>query len=315
VSRTQERLTAAAYTAGWALVRRLPEAVAWWVFRRLADMMWRRRGPAVQRLEANLRRVVGEDEEVLRATSRAGLQSYARYWLDVFRLPRWSRADVLRRAHFDGIEAFRDILAAGRGAVLALPHMANWDAAGAWLVAQGHPFTTVAERLKPDELFDRFVAFRQSLGMEVLALSGGERAPYDILRTRMKDGGVTCLVSDRDLTAGGIPVDFFGETARMPAGPAMLAVATGAALIPVKLWYDGTIVRGIFGPEIPVPVDGDRRAKVTAMTQQMADYFAAGIAKHPQDWHMLQKFWVADLSPERRAAVEGTTTRAAGSAA
>jgi lauroyl/myristoyl acyltransferase len=148
--------------------------------------------------------------------------------------------------------------------------------------------------------------------VEVLALSGAERAPYEVLRARMKAGGVTCLVADRDLSAGGIPVEFFGETARMPAGPAMLAVATGAALIPVKLWYDGTTVRGLFGPEIPVPADGDRRAKVAAMTQQMADYFAAGVARHPQDWHMLQKFWVADLSDERRAAVEGST---AGSAA
>jgi KDO2-lipid IV(A) lauroyltransferase len=189
--------------------------------------------------------------------------------------------------------------------------MANWDSAGAWLVKSGHPFTTVAERLKPESLFDRFAAFRESLGMEVLAASGGERSPYEVLRARLKAGGTICLVADRDLTANGIPVQFFGETARMPAGPAMLAIATGAPLIPVTLWYDGILIRGRFHDEIAVPAQGGRREKVTEMTQKMADVFASGIAEHPEDWHMLQKFWVADLSAERRAAIEGAPAVAA----
>ncbi|MCU1677240.1 MAG: phosphatidylinositol mannoside acyltransferase [Frankiales bacterium] len=304
MSGARDRLTGAAYAAGWTIVRRLPESVMWFVFRALSDVAWRRRGPGVQRLEANLRRVVGDDPARLRAVSRAGLRSYARYWLDLFRLPVWSKERVLRSTTFAGTEAFRAMHADGRGVVLTLPHLANWDSAGAWLVASGFPFTTVAERLKPESLFDRFVAFRESLGMEVLALSGGERSPYEVLRARVKSGGIICLVSDRDLSATGIPVQFFGEAARMPAGPAMLAIATGAALIPVTLWYDGREIRGEFHAEIPVPTDGDRRAKVAAMTQQMADVFAGGISAHPEDWHMLQKFWVTDLSAERRAAVE-----------
>ena len=302
-----DRVTDGLYAAGWAVVRRAPERLMAVVFRRIADVVWRRRGPAIMQLEANLRRIVGDDETVLRATSRAGMRSYMRYWLDLFRLPVWSKQRVMSTVLFDGTEAFRALQHQGRGAVLALPHMANWDAAGAWLVTSGFPFTTVAERLKPESLFDRFVAFRESLGMEVLALSGGERSPYDVLRTRVKNGGVVCLVCDRDLSATGIPVQFFGETARMPAGPAMLAISTGAALIPVTLWYDGQHIRGRFHDEIPVPADGNRRAKVTAMTQEMAATFAGAIAAHPEDWHMLQKFWVADLPAERRAAVEGTT--------
>jgi lauroyl/myristoyl acyltransferase len=312
MSRLTDRITDGLYAAGWAVVRRGPERLMALVFHAVADVVWRRRGPAIAQLETNLRRIVGDDEAVLRATSRAGMRSYARYWLDLFRLPVWSRARVLANTSFTGTEHFRALHADGRAAVLVLPHMANWDAAGAWLVASGFPFTTVAERLKPESLFDRFVSFRESLGMEVLALSGGERSPYEVLRSRLKSGGVICLVSDRDLTATGIPVQFFGETARMPAGPAMLAIATDAALIPVTLWYDGDGLTGHFHEEIPVPVDGDRRAKVTVMTQQMADVFASGIAEHPSDWHMLQKFWVADLPEDRRAAVEGTPPVASG---
>ena len=306
MSRLRDRITDGLYAAGWAVVRRGPERLMTLLFRALADVVWRRRGAAIGQFEANLRRIVGADEAVLRATSRAGMRSYARYWLDLFRLPVWSKERVLSRIHFAGTEPFRALQTEGRAAVLALPHMANWDAAGAWLVMSGYPFTTVAERLKPESLFDRFVAFRESLGMEVLALTGGERSPYDGLRARLKSGGVICLVCDRDLSATGIPVQFFGETARMPAGPAMLAISTGAALIPVTLWYDDDGMQGQFHDEIPVPAQGDRRAKVTAMTQQMADVFAAALAAHPGDWHMLQKFWVADLPEDRRAAIEGT---------
>ena len=112
--------------------------------------------------------------------------------------------------------------------ILSLPHMGNWDHAGAWLAGTGVPFTTVAERLKPESLFERFVEFRESLGMEVIPLTGGEQPPFKILAERLRSGGVLCLLADRDLTASGIEVEFFGSPARMPAGPAALAVDTGA---------------------------------------------------------------------------------------
>src|SRR5204862_6843875 len=121
--------------------------------------------------------------------------------------------------------------------ILVLPHTGNWDQAGAWLAGTGAPFTTVAERLEPASLFARFVAFRESLGMEVIPLTGGERPPFEILAERLRAGGTLCLLGDRDLTATGIDVDFFGSPARMPAGPAALAHDTGAVLVPVTLSY------------------------------------------------------------------------------
>jgi len=182
--------------------------------------------------------------------------------------------------------------------IFALPHMGNWEHAGAWIVLRGAgKFTTVAERLRPESLYDRFVAFREGLGMEVLPHSGGA-SRFGVLARRLRDGGLVCLLCERDLTGGGIEVEFFGEPARMMGGAAALAVHTGAALMPVTLWYDGPYWGAHIHPEIGVPADGDRPGKVNAMTQQLARVFEAAIAEHPEDWHMLQKVFVAELDPE-----------------
>jgi KDO2-lipid IV(A) lauroyltransferase len=178
--------------------------------------------------------------------------------------------------------------------------MGNWDAAGAWLVHIGHPFTTVAERLKPEALFEKFVAYREGLGMEVLPLttrSGGSAQAFGTLAQRLRRGRPVCLPAERDLTATGVEVDFFGARTRMVAGPALLAVQTGAALLPAILWFEGDGWGIHIHEEIPVPEEGSRQEKVAVMTQAMADVFAKGIAEHPEDWHMMQRLWLDDLEP------------------
>ncbi|MCD0481237.1 phosphatidylinositol mannoside acyltransferase [Streptacidiphilus sp. ASG 303] len=298
----RERLADSAYALGWSAVRRLPEPAATALFRRIADTAWRQRGKGVQRLEANLRRVrpdAGEAE--IRDLSRAGMRSYLRYWQESFRLPAWDADRIARSFAPEGHERIGHHLAEGRGVVLALPHMGNWDLAGAWLVSHlGHRFTTVAERLRPESLFDRFVAYREGLGMEVLPLTGGSVSVVGTLAKRLRAGGLVCLVGDRDLSANGVEVDFLGERARVPAGPAALAVQTGAALLPVTLWYDGTpVMKGIVHPEVPVPAEGSRRERSAAMTRALAAVWAEGVRSHPEDWHMLQRFWLADLPAAR----------------
>ncbi|MFF7355287.1 phosphatidylinositol mannoside acyltransferase [Streptomyces filipinensis] len=295
-----ERLSDALYGAGWSTVKKLPEPVAVRLGRSIADLAWRQRGKGVQRLESNYARVVpGAGPERLRELSRAGMRSYLRYWMESFRLPAWSRERV--RAGFDpkDIHFLTDGLAAGNGVILALPHMANYDLAGAWVTTKLEtPFTTVAERLKPETLYDRFVAYREGLGMEVLPHSGG--SAFGTLARRLRDGGLVCLVADRDLSASGVEVDFFGETTRMPAGPALLAQQTGALLLPVTLWYDDSpIMQGQVHSPIEVPGSGNRAEKTSVMTQALADAFAGGIADHPEDWHMLQRLWLADLDPAK----------------
>ncbi|MEU6816347.1 phosphatidylinositol mannoside acyltransferase [Streptomyces sp. NPDC046860] len=297
---TAERLTDGLYGLGWSTVRKLPEPVAARLGQTVADIAWKRRGKGVQRLEANYARVVPDaTPERLAELSRAGMRSYLRYWMESFRLPAWSPERV--RTGFDpkGAHYLTDGLAKGKGVILALPHLANWDLAGAWVTTSlGIPFTTVAERLKPETLYDRFVAYREGLGMEVLAHSGG--SAFGTLARRLRDGGLVCLVADRDLSASGVEVDFFGERARMPAGPALLAQQTGAQLLPVTLWYDDSpVMQGRVHPPVEVPEEGTRTGKTAVMTQALADAFASGIAEHPEDWHMLQRLWLADLDPAK----------------
>lgn len=292
----KDRLTDALYGLGWSTVKKLPEPVATGLGRRIADAAWKRRGQGVLRLEANLARVVPDAGPArLAELSRAGMRSYMRYWMESFRLPTWSEERIRGGFRAEEVHRLREALASGRGVVLALPHMGNYDLAGAWLTTELEtPFTTVAERLKPETLYDRFVAYREGLGMEVLPHAGG--SAFGTLARRLRAGGVVCLVADRDLSSSGVEVSFFGEAAKMPAGPAMLAVQTGALLLPVTLWYDRSpVMRGRIHTPIEVPDSGTRAQKAAAMTQQLADAFASGIAAHPQDWHMLQRLWLADL--------------------
>lgn len=297
----RERLTDTLYGLGWATVKKLPEPMATGLGRRIADTVWKRRGKSVLRLESNLARVVPDaSPQRLAELSKAGMRSYMRYWMESFRLPAWSKARMKTGFAPQDVHYLVDGLASGRGVVLALPHMGNYDLAGAWVTTKlDTPFTTVAERLKPETLYDRFVAYRESLGMEVLPHTGG--SAFGTLARRLRAGGLVCLVADRDLSASGVEVKFFGEAARMPAGPAMLAQQTGALLLPVTLWYDGSpVMQGRVHPPIDVPETGTRAEKTSVMTQALADAFATGIADHPEDWHMLQRLWLADLE-ERRA--------------
>ncbi|WP_069173283.1 phosphatidylinositol mannoside acyltransferase [Streptomyces griseus] len=292
------RLTDGLYGLGWGAVKKLPEPVAAALFRTLADQVWKRRGTSVLRLESNLARVVpGADAARLAELSRAGMRSYMRYWMESFRLPTWSDRRIKDSIHVRDARRLTEGLDAGRGVVLALPHLGNWDLAGAWVTTDLKvPFTTVAERLDPESLYDRFVAYRQGLGMEVLPHSGG--SAFGTLARRLRSGGLVCLVADRDLSASGVEVSFFGDTARMPAGPALLAQQTGALLLPVTLWYDGTpVMQARVHPPVAEPETGTRAEKTSAMTQALADAFATGIAEHPEDWHMLQRLWLSDLEP------------------
>ncbi len=302
MSGVRERLTDTLYGLGWAGVKKLPEPVSAALGRTLADTVWKRRGPSVLRLESNLARVVPDaGPERLAELSRAGMRSYMRYWMESFRLPAWSAERVKAGVEIEDIHLLTDTLASGRGVVLALPHLANWDLAGAWATtALGIPFTTVAERLKPESLYDRFVAYREGLGMEVLPHTGA--SAFGTLARRLRAGGLVCLVADRDLSASGTEVKFFGETARMPGGPAMLAQQTGALLLPATLWYDDSpVMRGRIHAPVGVPETGTRAEKTSVMTQAVADAFAAGIAEHPEDWHMLQRLWLDDLEPRRES--------------
>lgn len=294
------QLTDWGYAAGWRVVRAMPEFMARNAFDAGAHYAARNGGPT--QLRKNLARVIGTTPaSVPDGLIRASLASYARYWREAFRLPSMD-LKALAAELADGVEGNEHVVAgldAGRGVVLALPHSGNWDMAGVWLAQTHGTFTTVNERLKPESLYNRFIAYRESLGFEMLPLSGGERSPFEVLAERLRDNRCVCLMADRDLTRAGVQVDFFGEPTRMPAGSAKLALETGAALLPAHCWYKPDSWRVDIHPPLDTS-SGD----VTVITQKLADQFARNIAAHPADWHMMQPQWLADLSEERRAKLE-----------
>jgi phosphatidylinositol dimannoside acyltransferase len=292
----RERLVEQAFRVGWAISRHTPEPVAERLLEGAADRVVRRRGSGVQQLERNLRRAVPDasPEELSDLTANA-MRSYFRYWHEAFRLPTWTEHRIV-----DGVVTFneqplRDGFAAGGGAIVALPHMANWDRAGAWACLTGMPVSTVAERLRPEALYDRFVAYREDLGMEVIALTGSGH-PLTALRAALAAGRLVCLLADRDMTRRGVEVSLLGESARLPGGPAALARMTDSQLVAATLSFEGPLLRIDFSDPIQVvPGPGG----VQAMTQQVADHFTSGIRRDPVDWHMLQKVFTADLDPAR----------------
>ncbi|WP_063050103.1 phosphatidylinositol mannoside acyltransferase [Nocardia arthritidis] len=302
-----EQLAAAGYAAGWRLVRALPESTARRLFEWGGDRVARsanrefHAGGAPDQLRRNLARVLGVlPADVPDELISASMRSYARYWREAFRLPGMDHAAI--DYFVAGLQYLDAALEQGRGVIFVLPHSGNWDMAGVWLVQHYGGLSTVAERLKPESLFERFVAYRESLGFEVFPLTGGEQPPFDQLASRLRQNRIVCLMGERDLTGKGVPVQFFGERTWMPAGSAKLAIETGAALLPVHAWFeveaDG---RENWGLKVEAPVDVS--GGVAAATQALADRFAANIAERPADWHMLQPLWESDLSPRRRAMI------------
>jgi KDO2-lipid IV(A) lauroyltransferase len=323
----RERLTSAAFGAGWNLVCRLPEPVARALFNFGADVAWRRQGPGVRVLEGNLVRVLrttsgdslppSEFGAELRALSRAVMRSYGRYYLETFRLQNIpdDRLQAGMHVNQENVDRTLEQMKAGRGVIYALPHMGDFEQAGRWVILAGAgSIVAPAERLKPESVFQKFLAFRQGLGMEIVPTTGGPH-PFGVMAQRLRAGKLVTIIADRDLSDTGVEVDFFGEKALLPAGPAALAIQTGAALTPVGCWFVGeTEWAAHVYDEIPVPATGTRKEKIAAMTQALATVFEQAIREHPEDWHMLQKVFVNDLEPERLARSRARAGAGAGAA-
>jgi KDO2-lipid IV(A) lauroyltransferase len=286
---------ATGYVGGWRLVRTLPEDRALRMFERLADHMYRRDGRGVRQLRANLRRVRPDlDGPALELLTHRAVRSYLRYWCESFRLPSWPIDDLVARTRTVHEERLRTPYGEGRGVVGALPHQGNWDWAGAWACGTGVPLMTVAERLRPERLFDEFVAFRTGLGMRILPLSGGD-APMPRLEEYLRQGGFAPLLADRDLSRNAVDVRLCDAPARMPGGPARLARETGAALVPITLRYLGREMEIWFHEEVPVGPGDDG---IAAATQQVADAFTVALRRAPEDWHMMQRVFTDDLGAD-----------------
>jgi lauroyl/myristoyl acyltransferase len=285
------RAATAGFLAGWRILRLLPERTAQALFARVADAVHRRGGAGVRRLRDNLAVVRPDlDAPALDELTHAAVRSYLRYWCETFQMPSWPVDEVVSRLHPVREHLVRDAYAQGRGVVVPIPHMANWDWAGAWACGTGMPLMTVAERVRPERLYDAFVAHRARMGMQVLPLTGGEPV-LPALVSWVRSGGLVCLLGDRDLTGAGLEVELCGHRVRMPGGPALLARRTGAPLVPVTPHYEGADMVLTFHPPVP---HAPGRAGLVAMTQGIADAFSTALREHPQDWHMMQPFFADD---------------------
>ena len=289
-------LASVPYFVGWRLVRALPEKMAYSIFESIGKIVLSRNGARMKRLRSNLQRVEpGNSPEAMDQLMRAAVSSSMRYWCDTFRCSDWSKSRILTTVTATREELLTGPMRDGRGVVVALPHAGNWDHAGFYFCAMGFPLVSVVERVKPEALFNKFLEYRQNMGMEVLALDGQSMGT---LMQRAREGALIALVSDRDLSRSGVDVDFFGHPARMPAGAALLAIRTGIPLITAFVSYTNTGIHIEFN-SVEIPSQGTEAERVRKVVQECADLFAKGIAKHPQDWHMLQRIWTDGDFKER----------------
>jgi phosphatidylinositol dimannoside acyltransferase len=284
----------AAYRTGAVLSRRIPKPVTDVVAAAgsavAAQALVRRRLV----VERNLRRIHGSgfDGAALRRAVQATFRSYARYWVESFRLPDLSVEELDAGLSFEGYQHLLDARARGVGPIVVLPHLGGWEWAGFWLTrVMGTPVTVVVEPLEPPEVFEFFAGFRRRLGMNVVPL--GPQAGAEVLRA-IKARHVVCLLADRDIQGDGVPVDFLGERTTLPAGPATLALRTGAALLPTAAYFQPKGHFTIVEEPILVERRGRFREDVARVTQDVADRLAGLISTAPEQWHLLQPNWPSD---------------------
>ena len=278
------------YLFAWKVIGILPEKTAYKLANFVSDRIFRRNGKGVKRLRSNYKRVMPNiSERELEELTKDGMRSYLRYWFDTFRLNKWSKSRIIETTFVVRENLLRDPIETKEGCIIALPHAGNWDHAAAYFCSTGIPLTAVVEKLKPEAIFKKFLAYRQSIGIE--AISHREKT-IPILIERLNQGKLIALVADRDMSRNGIEVNFLGGIAKMPAGPAILAIKTGSPLVTAYIRYLNKGIEITFDETIKLPVIGSEEEQIKIVTQSMSDNFAKRIKDSPVDWHMLQRIWV-----------------------
>jgi KDO2-lipid IV(A) lauroyltransferase len=278
------------YLFAWKVIGILPEKTAYQLANFVSDQILRKNGKGIQRLRSNYKRVVPSiSNSALEALTKEGMRSYLRYWFDTFRLNKWSKSRIIETTFVVRENLLRDPIETKKGCIIALPHAGNWDHAAAYFCSTGIPITAVVERLKPEAIFKKFLAYRQSIGIE--AISHREKT-IPILMERLNQGKLVALVADRDMSRYGIKVNFLGGIAKMPAGPAILAIKSGSPLVTAYIRYLDKGIEVTFDETIQLPISGSEEEQIRIVTQSMADNFAKRIQDSPVDWHMLQRIWV-----------------------
>ena len=278
------------YLFAWKLIALLPENSAYKLADYVSDRIYKKNGKGIKRLRGNYGRVMPEySAQKLEELTKLGMRSYLRYWFDTFRLSKWSKNRIISTTQVIRENLLRDPIQSRQGCIVALPHAGNWDHAAAYFCSTGITLTAVVEKLKPEAIFKKFLAYRESIGIE--AISHKEKT-IPILTERLQAGKLIALVADRDMSRNGIEVNFFGKTSKMPSGPAILAIKTGAPLITAYVRYTPGGIEIIFDETLKPTNSESEEEQIKIITQSMADNFAKRIKENPVDWHMLQRIWV-----------------------
>ena len=274
----------------------LPE----WAVRWIGDIggrIWHRASPRRRLLIArHMRRIVGAQptEAEVSAMVKRAFRSYGRYWAEVFWIRPRRKDEVVAHSIVEGSDGFKSAVASGRGVILALPHMGNWEIAGANAEDLGGPVLAAAEALSNPKIIEWFVEARAGMGIEVVVAGRGNRATAALSR-RLKQGGVIALLADRDISGSGIEVAFFGERTTVPPGPAALAQRSGAVVLPVGSYFrEGRGHHFAIGEpiEFDQSLAGDEAVSVGA--QLIATELERIIRVQPWDWHLFVPNWPSD---------------------
>ena len=286
----------------WWFISVLPESVAYKLATLTGKFIYSRNGKGVKRLRSNYKVVASNlSPSDLERLTKSGIISYWRYWCDTFRLNKWDKTQILNGVQVKNENLLVDAVSSKRGCLVALPHAGNWDHAGAYFCQIGIPLTTVAEKLEPEKIFLKFLDYRQKIGMEILS---HKEKTIPTLKERLSSGKLVALVADRDLSKNGIEVEFFGKTAKMPAGPALLWLQTGADFITAFVSYTSKGIHIQFDQVSETVLQQakqlpDQTSAIKIITQEMAKNFERRIKESPVDWHMLQRIWIEPQEIQR----------------
>lgn len=253
--------------------------------------------PGRRRLvQRHLRRILGDDADVV-ARSKDMFASYGRYWAEVFWLRPNRVPALVARSTVENVPGMRAAFAEGKGLLLILPHMGNWEVAGAVARDLGMPVLSAAENLANPLITQWFLDVRKMAGIDIVLTGRGARATGALIE-RLKAGETVALLADRDVTGRGIPVKFFGESTTMPAGPIALAVKTGAPVLVAGSYFeDGPGHRYIVSDPLPIPEEGSREERIAAGAQLLAAALEERILHKPEDWHLFVPNWPSDRDP------------------
>lgn len=278
------------YLFAWKFIGILPEKIAYALASFVADYAFKKNGKGVKRLRSNYKRVKPEiSDKELNHLTKLGMRSYLRYWFDTFRLNKWSKNRIIETTYVIRENLLRDPIALKKGCIVALPHAGNWDHAAAYFCSTGITLTAVVEKLKPEAIFKKFLDYRSSIGIEPIS---HKEKTIPILLERLRSGKLVALVADRDMSRSGVEVDFLGGVAKMPSGPAILAIESGAPLLTAYIRYLDKGIEITFDETIKLPVSGTKEEQIKIVTQSIANNFAKRIKDSPVDWHMLQRIWI-----------------------